>query len=729
MRTATWSRRFRFVFVVVTFVVGALAFYAYYRGLIENRRKAYVNAATISLSISSDQLGSLLANLRTALPSALRGSKPGEPILESQFQNYVQSLMPALDKSNCETSRSKPTSAADPKSRDQKEPALADPANPGGEYSGATIFVRHQQGMLRFRLAVESLPPPLRRGVRTQLDTAYCADVKPDVISSKFQDLPDTIEDLMVVSADGAVQFQSAGIGPRVVNLKGLLNLAAQTQADESSRSILTGLISSAPRSGTSGLEQFQSWMQDALRTRVTDATSFSNVVRVKLAGEDYFAIIQPISFIKAAVGPKDDQDLALVGLINNRALDAKASAMPIVTVAWAFLALVFIYSVFFLVSCVPMKSRLQRIRRLDLALIAFCALTFCAALTLAITHIYFTVFEDHKESAHSLEVLGERMGIHLEEELCQLYYALQGMTGSPDFAHALEDFSRLGKNGASHYQLVPSLLKAPKDKITAGEIAYARHPFFDSAFWTDYDGNQIAKWTIHRLPTPPTDMLQFQWFLESRDQRVFELRGRTPQNRRMLGNQNAQGVYVEPLFSPNTSEFLTTLTKKYDYGPEKGFVGVIVAPLSSLNAPVLPPGYGFSVVRRDGSVLFSSNTARNLRENLLRECGLDDRLRKALDTGIAHTMETKYGGKDVLMYVRPFDSLDGAGWSIVTYRDLERDQTMQADTFTQTMKFMLPHALMMFFLAAALRFVLGRKLSPDLWPRGTGSRNTFNYA
>ena len=64
---------------------------------------------------------------------------------------------------------------------------------------------------------------------------------------------------------------------------------------------------------------------------------------------------------------------------------------------------------------------------------------------------------------------------------------------------------------------------------------------------------------------------------------------------------------------------------------------------------------------------------------------------------GVAHTLPIRYAGRDVLMHVQPFESLDGAGWSVVTYRDLASVNSMQVDTFIQAMKFLLPHALMMF--------------------------------
>jgi hypothetical protein len=652
-----WSGRIRAVFFVCILVVTVIALYGYSRSLIENRRKSYLNDAVAELSIAADQLGAQLANLQVVVKSA---TKSGD-----NFPDYIDKLVPSADYvKDC--------------------PVDGDKLSDVQETDRAAILLRHEQRGLLFQFF-------------TFADNQGCAITIPEFLSSIFRTLPETFDEVLVVSADGSVHFQSAGIGPRIVNLDGLLNVASpQSQSEDGLRALFTGLLSTSPRQDPAPnvLDILRLSVKDMGSRRVRDATSFSNVVRVQLAGEDYFAVMQPVSQIKIIMLPPGvkkgvSEELALVGLIGNRAIEEKASVLPIGVISWVALSVVLVFSGVFLISCVPGKSRLQRVRRRDLALMAFCVLTSCAGLTLAAIHLYVILLESNRESAQSLEALAKRMAASVEDELCNLYQVLDGMTGSREFASALS--AHFEKRGDGNRILV-NLLKSPM-KGTPAAVSYS-YPFFDYVFWSCFRGEQIAKWSIHELATPETKMDNFPWFLEAREGRLYELRARSTEHRRLLDNQNTQSVYVEPLFSPNTGEFLTILMKKYRYEAQcqaepdctvhRDFVGLMVAPLVSLNAPVFPPGYGFSVVRKNGLVLFSSKPDRNLRENLMRECGLNSRLEDALNTGVPHTMRLRYGGKEVLMHVQPFEALDGANWSIVTYRDIASEQKIQVDTFIQ---------------------------------------------
>src|SRR5262249_3765891 len=154
------------------------------------------------------------------------------------------------------------------------------------------------------------------------------------------------------------------------------------------------------------------------------------------------------------------------------------------------------------------------------------------------------------------------------------------------------------------HFTIRTNLLKEPGN---TSAIAYS-YPFFDQMSWSwSDDGSQIAKWSIHQDVTPKVDMKQFPWFVEATDRhRLFTLRAANQAQERLLRGGTAD-VYVEPLLSPNTGEYLTVLTKPFGNSP-RPYVGLLIVPLSSVNSPVFPPGYGFAVIRADGTVLFSSN-------------------------------------------------------------------------------------------------------------------------
>jgi hypothetical protein len=689
MQRAKSLRGLRPILLCGVFALVCLLVYGYYRGLIDQRRKTYIDEAVVAFSLASDRLDSQLANRQSVVARAdappLRSKNAGakntpKKLDEQYFREYVDKLIPDLDPADCT-------------GLPEKRP------KPGS----AEIFAIREQAALRFRFMTS---------------VGHCAQTNPELLTAIVKGLPDVVEDTLLVASDGSVQNQSARIGPRITKLDGLINISPQMQGDSGLRSILGGLMpGTAKTPPAEPLETFRSWIEDAHRRRVHDFISFSSVAKVQFAGEVYLAIVQPIPSIQIKVrqqqpdsGFSENQNLAFVGLMRDRNLEAKASVWPIATIAWAGIGLVFIYSVFFLISCLPMKAPLQRIHRWDFVWMIWSAMACSVGLTLTVTHSYFVLFERNGAIKDDLHKLATQMADNVEEELCRLNYVLDDLNDSREFYDARKAFY---SERPSPYQLVTKLLN-PADQELAREfrstgVVYS-YPFFDYVFWSSNDGRQIAKWSIHDLTTPETRMREFPWFLEARDGRLFELRASDAERRRLLRGGSA-GVYVEPIYSPNTGEFLTLLLKKYT--PPKGtgeaYVGLIVAPIASLNEPIFPPSYGFDVVRRNGDVLFSSRPNRNLRLNLAREFKHDGRLQSALDANVARTMQLQHDGADLLLHVHPFDSLDGAGWSIVTYRELNRDQGIETSTFIQAIKLMVPHELIMGGLVLLLPFWLRR--------------------
>jgi hypothetical protein len=580
-----------------------------------------------------------------------------------------------------------------------------------------------------------------------------------DLLPSLFAGLREnTFEDILVASSDGVVYYQFAGIGPKINNLDGLLAGTGSPTPDKNSiTSWFTGLLSrsestsDAPATLTIALRDA---LSRANKDRVKDATSFSDLLKVQLGGEEYIVILQPVSIDAAVVERQRSSpiSLVLVGLIKSRQLDAETSTWPSSVVSWVALSLVLAYSLIFSLSSVPMKPRLQPIHRRHIALMVFCGLTSCAGLTLAVTHGYFVLFENDKDMRENLVVLGARIDENVQDELCRFHHVLRGMTDSEELARALKDYkpnaqSVSGTKPGRPPQIFRDLLASQNASSPISAIAYS-YPFFDQVSWSTSDtGDQIAKWSIHKDVTPRTTMTQFPWFQEATKGTLFRLRAssknrsqiehdgstygliqrdRRAEQQRLLMGEAIQELYVEPLISPNTGEYLTVLTKPFEKPGQKKFVGFLIVPLSSVNSPIFPPNYGFSVIRTDGTVLFSSNPDRNLRENFFRQCGWNEQLVQACQARRSRTLSATYAGTDVLMHLRPMATLDKADWTVVTYRERTEDQRSEVDIFSQTMEFMFPHVLLMLCVALTVRSIVARRSARALWPNRSRGRKYF---
>src|SRR6185312_8713215 len=104
----------------------------------------------------------------------------------------------------------------------------------------------------------------------------------------------------------------------------------------------------------------------------------------------------------------------------------------------------------------------------------------------------------------------------------------------------------------------------------------------------------------------------------------------------------------MEPLFSPNTGEFLVILAASFDAGGNKNVallhlrVKALAIRFESLINTVLPLGYGYAIVEPSGRVLFDSIPARNLTEDFTKESRDDPALRALLSQGTSGAVDAK---------------------------------------------------------------------------------------
>jgi hypothetical protein len=102
--------------------------------------------------------------------------------------------------------------------------------------------------------------------------------------------------------------------------------------------------------------------------------------------------------------------------------------------------------------------------------------------------------------------------------------------------------------------------------------------------------------------------------------------------------------------------------------------VATLSIPMSSVIDPVLPPGFEFAVVNREGQVQFHSDSQRNLHENLLLETDGNARLQSLLHARSEGTLDTFYWGRPYRAHVRPTVI---PGWSIVTLFDKQQTRPL----------------------------------------------------
>jgi hypothetical protein len=132
----------------------------------------------------------------------------------------------------------------------------------------------------------------------------------------------------------------------------------------------------------------------------------------------------------------------------------------------------------------------------------------------------------------------------------------------------------------------------------------------------------------------------------------------------------------MEPLFSPNTGEFLVILSAPFEAGPDKDLarlrlrVKALAIRFESLFKTVVPLGYGYAVVDPSGKVLFDSISARNLTEDFTKESRADPAVLALLTEGTSGFVDTLYLGTQKKLWVTPMAGLSDPRLTLVVYKD-----------------------------------------------------------
>jgi len=85
---------------------------------------------------------------------------------------------------------------------------------------------------------------------------------------------------------------------------------------------------------------------------------------------------------------------------------------------------------------------------------------------------------------------------------------------------------------------------------------------------------------------------------------------------------------------------------------------------------PVLPAGFGYAIIANDGRVLFHSDEALHLGENLFQECDEDPHLRSATMGRGDTALNAFYLGEEHRFFITTLEGFPD--WSLVVFRNKE---------------------------------------------------------
>ncbi|HEU0046313.1 MAG TPA: hypothetical protein VFQ43_01755, partial [Nitrososphaera sp.] len=194
----------------------------------------------------------------------------------------------------------------------------------------------------------------------------------------------------------------------------------------------------------------------------------------------------------------------------------------------------------------------------------------------------------------------------------------------------------------------------------------------------------------------------------------------------------------IDPLFSPNTGEFLVILTapwlpadkatkdlaapttdlKPKDLSANASKLKVLAIKAESLVNPVLPTGFGFAVVAPDGKVFFHSSAVRNMNEDFTKEARGNVSLQALLAQGSTGILDINYLGTKKKIWVTPLEAAIHPRLTLVVFKDSADTTTMNMAVVFVFSVLVMCYTIIPVFLVVGSH-VLRRKEYPleVIWP------------
>ena len=612
------------LYVPLITILGSAGLFLSYSFFYVSWQQNYANERAFRLlSVVGDQLNKRFENLQSVMAAALVYSsdgKPGKPGRRNPSQ-YLKEVAGYGD-----------------------QISVVDSMGPCPE-------PWKREGDMKLRL----LNDPGAFSLRAEFQASYAGKPKPCFIKAevnpavelreRFHNLTaDYFDDILIATSTGEVLFESNISGLRISNLDTLVTLQS---ANTSTSSKQEGSKTNAFR----------------------DASQFSNVKEVKLAGSVYKLYVQPAP-LRITVSGNDKQYVKTLvcGLWRIDRQQSELVSIPYATLIWGALVALAIFGTVWPLLKVAYMSLTERLKRIHVFYLLSSGMFVTGILTVLVLNGAYTVRADD-ESREQLDSLATQIDENVRAELVRALVLMNGLESDQHVHDLMRKATRENWTSAR-------FLESPFfERLTP-----ASYPYFDNVFWTDDQGRQLFKLTVRGEATPQTPVPDSTYFRYVRDEQHLKTLGeiKLPASLKVPLPLPDTRFRFEPHYSPNTGEYVVVLAKPSNPAGRgdlpKHFehltAQVLVTKFISLVDPSLPEGYGFAVVDHDGLVQFHSSEGRNQIENFFKESRDNAVLKALVMNGTSDFANVDYNGKQQLMRVMPLPYIADPALTLVVFRN-----------------------------------------------------------
>jgi ABC-type multidrug transport system fused ATPase/permease subunit len=374
-----------------------------------------------------------------------------------------------------------------------------------------------------------------------------------------------------------------------------------------------------------------------------------SNVIDVSLAGSNYKLFSHPIKLsLPSNNANAPDVTWIASGLIKSNYLMSEAWSISIpytLLIIGGFLAALLVFSWPFLK--LVLAGPKDRFKPTDVYFLVFATIVVLAVLTCfgLYGYVYFTIETQMDEQ---VETLAGNIKKNLNDELKQALTQLDILSQDERLLELLNSNPAAGSQAdpspeldyRNRTDILPSLLESNPP-----------YRYFDTVAWIGPSGMQVAKWTTKPYTTQYIPISGRAYFDNIRQGNVYEL--------------GEHKFAFEPIVSRTTGRNVVEISKAVTGTP---WIIAFDTRLLSLMDPVLPAGFGYTIITNDGKVLFHSDEAHHLGENLFQECDEDTSLRSAVIGRGDRAMNVRYLGEDHRFFITTLQGFPD--WSLIVFRN-----------------------------------------------------------
>jgi hypothetical protein len=466
-------------------------------------------------------------------------------------------------------------------------------------------------------------------------------------------------------------------------------------------------------------------------------------VADVKLAGDDYKLFLRPVDLSIPQTGANDGHSLRWVVIGLEPAARFRREVWAIsysVLIVFAFLTALSILSWPFLKFLLIGPK--DRLRTADIYFLFFSTLIGLALLTFLglYTYSYKTLETDMNRQ---LETLASTVKKNFQAEVKASLKQLDALNRDPASARDLSDLSCTSRDASgsvekekssaerrSRLEILEGQSPTPTPSPYPHVAADADYPYFNTAVWIDGEGRQRLKWTIEKYPPRFVDVSDRSYFKNLKEGHY-----------RYLNDLSDHKFWLDPIISKTTGRNEVEISEwrpaepggtgnapgdAQNSAPSKQscWISAFDTRPLSLMQPVLPAGFGFSVIDEEGRVLFHSDE-NHLGENFFEESDNDSSLRSAVVDRREMILDVSYMGRGHSLFTTPMENF--AGWTLITFRDKQVLRTAFLELLTLLSILFLGYCVIILFFLSVLYLV---NLNTNerrtwLWP---SSRRTFSY-